>query len=289
LPAAAVWDAVVAEFDAVDLALSRFRDDSELTAINRLAGTGRVVTVSWRLRVALAAIHRAGRITEGRFDASVLDVLEAIGERGAALAGQPSSNVRRIAAPGETRVSRVTVPGRPVDLGGIGKGLALRWSAASAAPLLPVGAGLLIEAGGDVVAAGQGPAEGWMIGIDDPIAADSDGGPVAVLALQHGAVSTSSIGTRRWTGPDGRAVHHLVDPSTREPARTGLLAVTVAAPDPAWAEVWTKALFLAGAERIGEEARGRGLAAWWLDSRGRLSMTPAARAESPWVSEERVA
>jgi thiamine biosynthesis lipoprotein len=111
---------------------------------------------------------------------------------------------------------------------------------------------------------------------------------VAVFALQRGAVSTSSVATRRWTSPDGRAVHHLVDPSTREPARTGLIAVTVAAADPAWAEVWTKALFLAGAERIGEEARARGLAAWWLDARGRLSMTPAARAESPWVSEERV-
>jgi thiamine biosynthesis lipoprotein len=294
-PAAAAWDAVVTEFAAVDAALSRFRDDSELTALNRLAGTDRVVTVSWRLRAALAAIHRAGRITDGRFDASVFDVLEQMGEHGAALAGPadcalPATGaaVVRLGPIGEPRVSRVTVPERPVDLGGIGKGLALRWAAAAATPLLPLGAGMLIEAGGDLVAAGQGPVEGWMIGIDDPVAIQPDAGPVAVLALQRGAVSTSSIGTRRWTAPDGRAVHHLVDPSTREPARTGLIAVTVAASDPAWAEVWTKALFLAGTERIGDEARSRGLAAWWLDSEGRLSMTPAARVESPWVAEDRV-
>ena len=288
--AVAAWEAVVAEFDAVDLALSRFRDDSELTAINRLAGTGAVVTVSWRLRTALAAIHRAGRVTGGRFDASVLDALERLGEHGADVtAGAAETPQFAAAGPQAARASRVTVPDRPVDTGGIGKGLALRWAAAAAAPLLPSGAGLLLEAGGDLVAAGRGPAEGWMIGVDDPVAADAESGPLAVLALHGGAVATSSVGTRHWTAPDGGAVHHLVDPVTREPARTGLIAVTVAAADPAWAEVWTKALFVAGVERIGDEARARGLAAWWLDARGRLSMTPAARAQSPWVAEERVA
>ena len=43
--AALAWERVRAEFDEVDRALSRFRDDSELTAMNRLAGTGRVVAV----------------------------------------------------------------------------------------------------------------------------------------------------------------------------------------------------------------------------------------------------
>ena len=281
----AAWGAVTAEFAAADLALSRFRDDSELTALNRLAGSGRVTRVSWRLRQALAAIHRAGRITSGRFDASVFDVLERIGEHGAAVTGpEPVAH----AAAAHTRARLVTAPARPVDLGGIGKGLALRWATSAAMLRLPDGAGLLLNAGGDLIAAGRGPNEGWMIGVDDPVAATPDTAPVAVLALDRGAVATSSVGTRHWTGPDGQAVHHLVDPATREPARTGLIAVTVVAPDPAWAEVWSKALFLVGATRIGEEARARGLAAWWLDAGGRLSMTPAARLMSPWVAEERL-
>ena len=78
------WDCVRDEFEAVDQALSRFRDDSELTALNRLAGTGAVVDVSWRLREAVAIMHRAGRVTAGRFDPTVLGVLEGLGERGAA-------------------------------------------------------------------------------------------------------------------------------------------------------------------------------------------------------------
>ncbi len=79
----------------MDRALSRFRDDSELTALNRLAGSDGVALVSWRLRTMLAAIHRAGRLTGGRFDASVLDALERIGEHGADLATDSGGRPRR--------------------------------------------------------------------------------------------------------------------------------------------------------------------------------------------------
>ncbi len=272
--------------------------DSELTALNRMAGSDTVAEVSWRLRHALAAMHRASRITDGRFDPSVLGTLERIGERGAALApahraasGTCGGSVglgagRR--APLERR-SRVRVPSAPLDTGGIGKGLALRWASTRAVSLLPDDAGLLLEAGGDVVAAGQPPTGGWNVGIEDPVApGDLDAPPIAVASLDSGAIATSSVRVRNWTAPDGRRVHHLIDPRSREPARTGLIAVTVAAADPAWAEVWSKALFLAGRSMIGDEARARGLAAWWVDETGRLGMTPEARVRSAWVAESRL-
>jgi thiamine biosynthesis lipoprotein len=295
----------------VDAALSRFREDSELTALNRLAGSGRVARVSWRLRMMLAAVHRAARTTGGRFDASVVDALERIGEHGATLRppaarvgstpaapSLPAASSSSAAAtpgavglvpPGTPRASLVQVPERPVDSGGIGKGLALRWAAATAIAALPEGSGILLDAGGDIMGAGVAPEGGWRVGVDDPIAPPNvDATPLAVYALMDGGVSTSSVGTRNWTAPDGRQVHHLVDPVTREPARTGLIAVSVAGPDPAWNEVWSKALFLGGRESIGEEARRRGLAVWWVDDRGRLGMTPEARARSVWIDEERV-
>ena len=52
------------------------------------------------------------------------------------------------------------------------------------------------------------------------------------------------------------------------------------------AEVWSKALFLEGPAGIGPAARARGLAAWWVDARGTLSMTPAARQVTTWVRAE---
>ena len=305
----AAWAAVQAEFDAVDVALSRFRDDSELTMLNRLAGSGRVVEVSWRTRRALAAIDRAGRVTDGRFDASILGALERIGEHGARLepALAPGPGLAPGLAPGGSvapgpsvapavgrgdagdRRSLVHVPPVPVDMGGIGKGLALRWACARALRSLPDGAGLQLEAGGDVVTGGIPPDDGWLIGVEDPAAAESDAAtPLAVVELRSGAVATSSVRVRRWVGPDGRVVHHLVDPRTGEPARTGLIAVTVAGADPAWAEVWSKALFLAGRTGIAAEARSRDLAAWWITDEGRLGLTPAARMRTAWAAEDRL-
>ncbi len=292
----AAWAAVVAEFGAVDASLSRFRDDSELTALNRLAGSGGLALVSWRLRTMIATAHRAGRLTNGRFDATVLEVLECIGEHGAsmrtgpALPTSPGTSVPIALVPaGTPRASLVHVPDLPIDSGGIGKGLALRWAAAAATAALPHGAGLLLDAGGDVLCAGTPPAGGWLVGVEDPLVPSGQPAePLAACALRAGGVSTSSVAVRNWTGPDGRPVHHLIDPTIREPARSGLVSVTVAGPDAAWNEVWSKALFLGGSESIGEEARRRGLAAWWVDERGRLGMTPEARVRSPWVDEERV-
>jgi thiamine biosynthesis lipoprotein len=81
-------------------------------------------------------------------------------------------------------------------------------------------------------------------------------------------------------------VHHLIDPGTGQPGGGGLLSVTVAGGDPAWAEVWSKALFLAGPAGIAGLARGRGLAAWWIDLEGGLAMTPAARQRTAWTADQ---
>lgn len=284
------WTEVLAEFDAVDAALSRFRDDSELTMLNRQAGRGTVVPVSGRTRRALAAIDRAFRLTEGRFDASVLGALERIGEHGAVLdLPVPATAPARPAADPAERRFRVHVPPVPVDMGGIGKGLALRWASERAAAVLPADAGLLLEAGGDLVARGAPPADEWRVGVEDPAAANpSEVDPIVVVGTSRGAVATSSVRVRHWIGPDGRPVHHLLDPRTGEPARGGLIAVTVAAPDPAWAEVWSKALFLDGRDAIAAEARARGIAAWWVDDRGMLGMTPEARLRTVWAAEDRL-
>ncbi len=293
--AALTWTLVSDEFEAAEQALSRFRESSDLTTVNRAAGTGDPRRVDRRLAAALAAADRAGRVTDGRFDARVLGDLERLGYPGAELPADVST-VHRANAAREDRPSArwLSIDPRtdtlaiatPVDLGGIGKGLALRWAwrrAVRAGIVDRLGGGLL-EAGGDLVAGGTAPQPGpWIVGIEDPTGGV---GPLATVAVEAGAVATSSTLVHRWTGDDGRPVHHLIDPRTGEPGGTGLLSVTVAGPDPAWAEVWSKSLFLCGRPGIASLARTRGLAAWWVDDEGRLEMTPAARARTGWVAAE---
>jgi len=287
---AVAWDGVVESFEVSEQAMSRFRDTSELTALNHAAGTGRVSRPSSRLRQALVAADRAHRVTGGRFDPRVLADLDRLGYRGAALTTgtarlDPGLATDPADPSGGGIVDRVGRDGisiaRPIDLGGIGKGLALRWATAE---LEHEGVSdFLLEAGGDLVARGLDPGGGpWLVGIEDPTETIEH---LAVIAVSDEAVTTSSIRVHRWS-VDGRAVHHLLDPQTGEPAEGGLLSVTVAGPDPAWAEVWSKVLFVGGRAAIAGEARARGLAAWWVADDGSLEMTADARRRTVWVAAE---
>ena len=283
---AAAWAIVAASMETSEQAMSRFRETSELTVLNRAAGTGAVARPSERLRRALVAADRAHRVTSGRFDPRVLAYLDRLGYRGAALPetarpaveASPSGGGRRVVE----RFGRETLSiGRPVDLGGIGKGLGLRWAAADLERAAH--RDFLVEAGGDLVARGLDPSgDPWLIGLEDPTGARDH---LAVIAVADGAVATSSVAVHRWT-VDGREVHHLLDPRTGEPAEGGLVSVTVAGPDPAWSEVWSKVLFIGGRAAIAADARARGLAAWWVAADGTLEMTADARRRTVWVASE---
>jgi len=285
------WSAVEAVFAALDTAMSRFREDSELTGLCRRSPEP-TAGVSRMLVRALVAADRATRITGGRFDPRVVESLERIGYLGVPQGRDPGSlPIRRGSADRvvvrEGRRGAIALP-EAVDLGGIGKGLALRWSADMLdrvlAGVMNSGGGYLLDAGGDVVGNGTaGSAEPWLVGIEDPSGGER---PAAVIrGAGRWAVATSSTGRLRWER-DGRMVHHLIDPRTGEPGGDGLLAVTVAGADPAWAEVWSKALFLEGVRGVADAARRRGLAAWWATEDGRFEMTAAARARTIWVAGE---
>ena len=134
----------------------------------------------------------------------------------------------------------VSLPeGVGLDLGGIGKGRAADLVAAS---LSERGAtGVCVDLGGDVALAGRAGHGGpWCIGIGAP-----DGALIRTVELDSGAVATSSTAGRRWQTEEGPA-HHLIDPATGRPSRSGVASVTVLAAEAAWAEVLAKAALLAG-------------------------------------------
>jgi thiamine biosynthesis lipoprotein len=163
-----------------------------------------------------------------------------------------------------------------VDLGGIGKGVAVRWASWA---LAGAGSATLVEAGGDLQAGGPGPdGDGWLVGVEDP---RGGAGPVAVLRLADQGCATSSVRLRSWS-VDGRPVHHLVDPRTGEPADGGLLSVTVVGDDVARAEVWSKALFLAGRGQVRRLADARGIAALLVDTDGVVGLSRAMRPLVTW-------
>jgi thiamine biosynthesis lipoprotein len=110
----------------------------------------------------------------------------------------------------EVRVRR----GVELDLGSTGKGLAADLAAEAALEATGRG-GVLVSLGGDIAVRGTAPDGGWRILIAEDSETPPDGGG-EVIAIDAGAVATSSTTVRRWRRGD-RSLHHLVDPRTGGP------------------------------------------------------------------------
>jgi thiamine biosynthesis lipoprotein len=102
---------------------------------------------------------------------------------------------------------RVSVaPGTLLDLGATAKAYAADSVAALLAGALP--GGFAVNLGGDVAVAGDLPAGGWAIGIED-----ASGKTRQVVTSTGQAIATSSTQLRVWDTDDGPR-HHIVDPRT---------------------------------------------------------------------------
>jgi thiamine biosynthesis lipoprotein len=286
-----------AVFRRVEAACTRFQATSPLMLANADPSQFHDVPAecAWVVEEAI----RAYRDTNGVFDPRVFDALVDLGydhSRVFTPAALDRADVPGDAGPPDTRRPlatqhawapkvqhlgdrhRIHLDGARIDLGGIGKGLAVRWAARE---LIGAGHSALVEAGGDCQLVGAGPSDGgWLVGVEDPHGGSD---PLAVLSLQDLGCATSSVRLRRWM-VDGREVHHIIDPRTGRSGGQGLAAVTVIHPDVAWAEVWSKTLFLTGSMRIEEVARQRQLAAVWIQVDGTVRLTPGARERVVWAA-----
>ena len=253
--AAGALDAAELEFHRLEALLSRFREDSELSRLNRDGALAAGPDLCRVVGLALAARERTG----GRFDPTVHNALVAAGYDRSFEQIDPWCQAPCLApgvAGGAASVEGTRIEldaGVRLDLGGIGKG----YAAERAAEILATAGPCLVNAGGDIAVRGGR----WPIGVEtaaEPL----------TLELSQGGLATSGRDRRRWRR-GGRELHHLIDPRTGAPAETDLLRVTVIAPDAIEAEVAAKSLFLAGSDRAAREADAAGVAAVLVTGDGR--------------------
>ena len=222
--------------DEVDLACSRFRPDSELSRLN--AAGGEPTAVSAMFADLLAVALRAARLTGGDVDPTCGHALTGLGyDRDFADVSAAGDAPPRLTGPvgpvpGWTTV-RLDQGGRRVrlehgaqlDLGATAKA----WAADKCAEQIAdrVDCGVLVSLGGDVAVAGEPPDDGWRIRVTDDHAAP-DWAAGQTVTISSGGLATSSTTVRTWR-LGGRQVHHIIDPSTGEPARSCWRTVSVAA------------------------------------------------------------
>jgi thiamine biosynthesis lipoprotein len=235
---------VAATFAEAEHRYSRFRDDSELSMLNRSVGP---FVASPELFAMLTRARGYVESTNGLFDPGVGGTLHALGyDRSFAPGALDRQRMGRRPRSGRLLDVVLDPDGRTVwrpehiqiDLGGIAKGSTVD---AAAGHLCGPGA---IDAGGDAVVRGPGSGgDGWLIDVEDPAQASRT---IATLVVSDAAVATSAGNRRRWRLGES-AAHHLIDPRTQMPSVGDVVQATVVAPTAELADVLAKTAFLLGA------------------------------------------
>ena len=234
--------------DAFDAACNRFRTDSEISRLNSFHGT--TVALSPTLELAIAAALRAGRVTNGLCDPTVLPALLALGYdcdyddlvgRHDVVAHEPVPALGLEAITLDRERHTVTLaPHCQLDLGASAKALVIDLVANE----LASHGGVVVELGGDVAVRGRGPSGAWTIGIADRLTMT---GHEPRVTLAGGAVATSSTNTRTWH-VGAQVVNHIIDPRTGSYAHGVYATATVSAQSCVEANAFATAALLWGEE-----------------------------------------
>ena len=231
---------VIRELDAL---LDPEREDSPVWRLNH----GETVSDAH----VLALLDTAGTVYEasgGALDLTIYPLVEAWGFLDAQYrvpdAGEITALLEQVDFSAlETDGESAALPtGMALSFGAVAKGytaeLAVRAMSAAG-----VEAGIL-SLGGNVQTLGEkSDGSPWEVAVQDP--ADT-GAALGFLHLGADTAAVTSGGYQRFFEENGTVYHHILDPSTGYPARSGLTGVTVVCPDGALADALSTALFVLG-------------------------------------------
>lgn len=261
----AIRGLVEERLDAVDRAMSTYRDDSEISRFNRLAAgeslvfseeTWAVLELAWRVREESGAA----------FDPTVGPLVDAWGF------GAPGRNAEPM-PPGEDELTRLRQGVGAIELSPEDRRI-LKLEARTALDLSAIAKGWavdrvsedltnagytnhLVEIGGEVRTAGHSSAgDPWRIAIERPPAqSDTSGaersnetlppGLQQVLEFTNGALATSGDYRNYWER-DGTRYSHTIDPRTGRPVEHAVASASVFHKSCALADAYATALMVLG-------------------------------------------
>ena len=253
-------------------AWSCFKEDSLVSRINQAAGRQPVAVDEDTFEV-LRQAKRYGRITEGAFDVTVGPLADlwrrAMEER--QLPGDEAVwqalalvNFANITLDEEAHTVLLEKAGQRIDLGGIAKGYAvdelrkrLRRHGVHRA---------LLDLGGTVAALGCG----LPVGIRDPFR--PDGAPMGTLMLEDRIAVTSGV-YERFAYMDGYRYHHVVDPRTGYPSKSGLVSVTLVGENGGALDAFATAALILGMEKSAPMLAEQGMDAVFVTEQGQVFVT----------------
>mgnify|MGYP000014378638 FL=1 len=255
VPAAA--EAARAVVERLELRYSRYQADSELSRINRSAGTPEGCVVDAETAELLNFASAAHAQSGGRFDITS-GVLRGVWDFRNGVVPDHDQVHACLERVGWQRV-RWEAPGlwlprgMELDFGGFVKEYAA--DAAVAAARAAGGRHGLVDLGGDLAVIGPNPdGSPWRVGIRDPFAPDR---AIATIDLASGGLASSG-NYERCIRVEGRVYGHVLDPRTGWPPEDGYAGVSARADSCLLAGIATTVAM------VGGETDGQA----WLDELG---------------------
>jgi len=243
----AALEAVYREADRIDRLMSTYKDDSEISNINRQAAKSALV-VSAELYGLIRRSIEISELTAGAFDITY----ESVGQHfdfhkrqrpneGTVADELLNIDYRYLQLDHDSNSVGFTQPGVLINLGGIAKGYVVEQGVRV---LRSMGiSNAIVTAGGDSRLLGDRRGRPWMVGIRDP---RKDGKVAISIPLANEAVSTSGD-YERFFDEDGVRYHHIIHPSTGTPA-SGVHSATVFGPDAVTTDALSTSVFVMGVD-----------------------------------------
>lgn len=251
-------EAAFTEIENVDKLMSKYKNDSEISELNR-DGFRRAVKVSKSTYEVLQRSIEFSKLSRGAFDVTVgplVDLWHSAQDANSipndVELQQAHSKVgydKLILDANEMSV-RFTVEGMKVDLGGIAKGYALDKTAEAMQKSGALGG--MVDIGGEILCFGLPPAgqNNWRIGLQDPKKAKDGfdaGASLLVLNLTNVAVATSGH-YRRFVTIGGQRYSHIVNPESGHSSEN-LTSITIICPSATDADALSTAVAVMGKEK----------------------------------------
>ena len=240
--------AVFVEVARIDNLMSTYIEDSEMSRINREAASGPVEVGDELFTLILRALD-ISLLTRGAFDITYDSVGQHYDFRegrrpdeDTILEELPRLDYRLVEINRDDSTIRFMQEGVRINLGGIAKGYTVE---RGVDVLRQYGvAHARVTAGGDSRLLGDRRGQPWMVGVQNPRDKDQ---VVVTLPLENEAISTSGD-YERFFEEDGERYHHIIEPSTGQPAGE-VRSTTIIGPDAVLTDALSTSVFVMGVDQ----------------------------------------
>lgn len=240
-------------FNNIDVKLSNYRDDSEISRLNQQQ-TSDWLTVSAEIAELVDIAKQVYQRSQGCYDLTVKPIFDLWGfskhENRVPTQEEINNVLLHVGMPrveidrANSRIRKLD-PEIKIDLSSIAQG----YTVTATAKLLESQGiqNYLVEIGGEMKVKGHN-AKGnpWRVAIEKPSPFSREVQRILDIHQTNGTAIMTAGTYRNFFAEQGHTYSHILNPKTGSPVTHHLLSVTVLHDDPTWADAWDTALLCVG-------------------------------------------